>query len=136
MNQEKNCRMTLNHLHLHQVSPLLPFFHVYYLNTFKGDNARLKRWALRLQSYPPSSLCCPKPPSHHSSNLTSVYPVSDLCLLSHQHPYIKYGTQPFSECVQTISIFSDFFYFKTLFPFQLFHASPHSKFQKIIRTLE
>ena len=32
---------------------------------------------------PPSFLCCPRPPSHHPSSLTSVYLVPDF---RHQHP--------------------------------------------------
>ena len=35
---------------------------------------------------PPSFLCCPRPPSHHPSSLTSVYLVPPPTYFRHQHP--------------------------------------------------
>ena len=53
----KNYRLTLDHPHIRKGSQLLPMLP------------------------PPSSLCCPRPPSHHPSNLTSFYPVPAFHLL-------------------------------------------------------
>ena len=44
---------------------------------------------------PPSFLCCPRPPSHHPSSLTSVYNVPGLHLLPQSTPFWPYGTHLF-----------------------------------------
>ena len=44
---------------------------------------------------PPSFHCCPRPPSHHPSSLTSVSLVPSLNLLPPSKPFWPYGTHPF-----------------------------------------
>ena len=67
---------------------------------------------------PPSFLCCPSSPSHHTSSLTSVYHVPDLRLLPPSTPFWPYGTHPFFPHAQTISILSEHF-ISTTFTFLL-----------------
>ena len=72
---------------------------------------------------PPSSLCCPRPPSHHLSNLTSVYPVPASAYFHHQYPL----------CVQTITILSDPLYLKTPYLFQFIFAPLDCKLYQFMR---
>ena len=68
---------------------------------------------------PPWLLCCPRPPSHHPSNPTSV----SLVPFPHWHrpptPIWPYGTHPFFPHAQTIPTLSDLLYSLTLFLFRL-----------------
>ena len=64
---------------------------------------------------PPSFLCCQRPSSHRPCNLTSVYPVPALDLLSPSTPTQEYHTHIFSPRVQTISILSGELYSPTSF---------------------
>ena len=72
----------------------------------------------------PRYSCCPRPPSHHPSSLTSVSLVPALRLLPSTTPFWPYGTHPFFPHAQTISILSDLLYSQIPFlfssPTQLF----------------
>ena len=56
--QYKNGQVILYHLHMHPDSPLIP----------------ISNLPCIVRQPPPSSLCCPRPSSCHTSNLTLVYP--------------------------------------------------------------
>ena len=56
---------------------------------------------------PLSLLCCPMPPSHRPSSLTSVSLVPTLHLLLPSTPFWQYGAHPFFPHAQTIAILSD-----------------------------
>ena len=71
-------------------------------------------------------LCCPRPPSHHPSSLTSVSLIPTLHLLSPSILFWPYDTHPFFPHAQTISILSDLLYLLTLFIFQHSYAPLHS----------
>ena len=64
-------------------------------------------------------LRCSRPPSHHSSSLTSVSLVRVIHLLPPSTPFWPYGSHPFFPHAQTISILSDLLYSLTHFLFQL-----------------
>ena len=64
---------------------------------------------------PPSYLCCPRPPSHHPSSLTSVSLVPTHHLLPPSTPFWPYDTHQFFPHSQTISIPSDQLYSLTPF---------------------
>ena len=68
---------------------------------------------------PPSFLCCPKPPSHHPSSLTSVSLVPALHLLPPSTPFWPNDTHPFIPHAKTISILSYLLHSLTPFLFQL-----------------
>ena len=75
----------------------------------------------RIDAQPPLSfLCCPKPPSHHPCNPTSVSLVHALHLLMPSTPFWPYNTHPFFSHAQTISILSELLY--SLLPF--YSSSP------------
>ena len=46
---------------------------------------------------PPAYLCCPRPPSHQTSSLTSVSQVTALQFLPQSRPFWPYGTHPFFQ---------------------------------------
>ena len=82
----------------------------------------------RIDAQPPTSfLCCPRPPSHHLSSLTSVSLVPALHLLPPSTPFWPYDTHPFCPNAQTISILSDLLYTVTPLLFQLSYAPLHSQ---------
>ena len=74
-----------------------------------------------MQSQPPS-LCCPRAPLHHPSNVTSVYSLPVIHLIAPSTPCKPYGTHPLSPHVQTISIL----YLSTPFLLQLYLVPPNS----------
>ena len=79
---------------------------------------------LRIILQPPLSFpCCPRPPSHHPSSLTSVYLIpapstSTINTLLSTHLFFPYA--------QTISMLSDLLYSLTPFLYQLSYTSLHS----------
>ena len=75
--------------------------------------------------YPPSSLCCPRAPSHHPSNLTLDYPVRVRFCYRHQHPS-RHGVHIHSLHMPKPSKYSDSLYSPTPFLFKLFYAPLHS----------
>ena len=81
---------------------------------------------LHLAQLPPASLCCPRPPSHHSSTYpwTTPYPLTTY--FCDQHPTIQ-RSHPFPPRVRTISTLYDPLYSPALFQFKLFEAPVHSK---------
>ena len=81
---------------------------------------------------PPSYLCCQRPPSHHSSSLTSVSLVPVLHWLQPSTPFWPYELiHEFFPHAQTISILSNLLYSLTLFLIQVSYAPVRS----FLRTL-
>ena len=81
----------------------------------------------RIDAQPlPSFLCCPRPPSHHPSSLTSVSLVPALHLLPPSTPFWRNDTHRLFPHAQTISIISDLLYSITPFLFQLSYTPLHS----------
>ena len=76
---------------------------------------------------PPSFICCPRPPSHHPSSITSVSIVPALHLLPLSIPFWPYDNHPFFPHAKTISILTGLLYSLTPFLFQLSYAPLHSK---------
>ena len=66
---------------------------------------------------PASFLCCPRPPSHHPSSLTSVSLIPALHLLPPSTPFWPYDTHTFFPNAQIIAILSDLLYSLTPFLF-------------------
>ena len=109
------CRMALRSTSLVNASRSQPPEHgrVARKNTGPSKNSRVKPIQLyahkgfplfsRIVAQPPPSLfCCPWPPSHHPSSLTSVYLVPVTHLFPSSTPFWPYGTHPFFPHTQTI----------------------------------
>ena len=90
------------------------------LNSFSYLYIRALRSFRSFTQPPPSFLCCPRPPSHQPSRLTSVSLVLAIHLLP-STPFWPYGTHPFFPHAQTISILSDL-----LYSLLLFYSSSHT----------
>ena len=75
---------------------------------------------------PPSFICCPRPPSHHPSSLTSVSLVPALHFLPPSTLFWPCGTHPFFTHAKTISILSYLLYSPTPSLCQLSYATLHS----------
>ena len=94
----KNDLVKLDHLHIHQGSPLYPIF----------------------RNPQPSHLYCQRSPSHHPSNLPSIYPVLALHMFR-PSTSIRYSRSSIHPRVRTVSILADLLYSREL-PF--FFSSP------------
>ena len=75
--------------------------------------------SLIVEQPPATFLCCPTPPSHHPSILTTVYVVPVIYFLLPSTPFWPNSSHPFFPHNQTIWILSDPLYSLTPFLFQL-----------------